>query len=838
MAIIAEKLYPPIISESIPPFYEENGVAKITIPFSMNPAVSINDIQGFKLKIKTVFSNSLIAELENIIDPINKIENNKVSFSLTDFSEIKIGQFFKVQLAYIKNDNDKTIGYYSTVGIIKYTSKPSIKIQNLNQENNIPFTFFQYVGEYTPGEDITEKPYSYNFSLYDENDILKETSGWLLHNSSLNINNIFTDIYSFKKDCLIKNGDKIQYSVRTINNLEISSPKYIFIDSTNFFFFDSIGELKAENIFDEGYIQLSLQDREPKDLINLACERLQNLYDAEDFIWKKRAFQENPLGISYFIRLYFNNKQDNITFEWIKSTNHIQKVETEAFDEDNLNQSSDDTEDLNNVNTIIIFRSSDKDDFQKLQPITSFSYNENTFDKSQWSFKDFSIEQGVKYRYCFRAINSENFYSELVSRNYSNEVLADFEDMFLWDGEKQIKIRFNPKVSSFKTTLLESKTDTIGSQYPVIFRNGNVKYKEFSLSGLISYKADENELFIDAEKDLKIVFNKYLERTSNPEETFSQLNVETSNLTDYNIFAERQFKLKVLDWLGDGKIKMFKSPVEGNYLVRLLNISLSPTDTVGRMLHTFSCTAYEVKEYSYDNLVNLNFIQEKAFEDIETLNYSYLNTVENKQEVGILIGPDSKSQILIPVQTGGEIKLIRIKKYYALIFKKKENKEIYYKDNKYYEDNNFTKEFWGWNEKTLYKIYENENIKEYQYIKDGKKIILSNSEFQNLFNENNQTNNSENGQLNLNDNNNSSNLVVDVNNITPYIAVIKSEDGREIKCLRDISEEGYVLNLDESNHYGKDYYSINIGLGLYLEYACQNEIITTNTNAGSSEGGV
>ena len=834
MAIIAEKLYPPIISESIPPFYEENGVAKITIPFSMNPAVSINDIQGFKLKIKTVFSNSLIAELENIIDPTNKIENNKVSFSLTDFSEIKIGQFFKVQLAYIKNDNDKTIGYYSTVGIIKYTSKPSIKIQNLNQENNIPFTFFQYVGEYTPGEDITEKPYSYNFSLYDENDILKETSGWLLHNSSLNINNIFTDIYSFKKDCLIKNGDKIQYSVRTINNLEISSPKYIFIDSTNFFFFDSIGELKAENIFDEGYIQLSLQDREPKDLINLACERLQNLYDAEDFIWKKRAFQENPLGISYFIRLYFNNKQDNITFEWIKSTNHIQKVETEAFDEDNLNQSSDDTEDLNNVNTIIIFRSSDKDDFQKLQPITSFFYDENTFDKSQWSFKDFSIEQGVKYRYCFRAINSENFYSELVSRNYSNEVLADFEDMFLWDGEKQIKIRFNPKVSSFKTTLLESKTDTIGSQYPVIFRNGNVKYKEFSLSGLISYKADENELFIDAEKDLKIVFNKYLERTSNPEETFSQLNVETSNLTDYNIFAERQFKLKVLDWLGDGKIKMFKSPTEGNYLVRLLNISLSPTDTVGRMLHTFSCTAYEVKEYSYDNLINLNFIQANTFKDIETLNYSYSNTIENKQEVGILIGPDSKSQILIPAQTEGKTKLIRIKKYYALIFKRKENKEIYYKDNKYYEDSNFTKEFWFWNEKILYKIYENENIKEYQYIKDGKKNILSNLEFQNLFNENNQINGSENGQLNLNDNNNSSNLVVDVNNITPYIAVIKSEDGREIECLRDIPEEGYVLNLDESNHYGKDYYSINIGLGLYLEYACQNEIITI----ASFEGGV
>ncbi|MBQ9657397.1 MAG: hypothetical protein IJV31_01345 [Clostridia bacterium] len=51
--------------------------------------------------------------------------------------------------------------------------------------------------------------------------------------------------------------------------------------------------------------------------------------------------------------------------------------------------------------------------------------------------------------------------------------------------------------------------------------------------------------------------------------------------------AERIFKLKVLEWLNDGKIKMFKSPTEGNYLVRLMNISLTPEDKLGRMLHNF-----------------------------------------------------------------------------------------------------------------------------------------------------------------------------------------------------------------------------------------------------------
>ena len=43
--------------------------------------------------------------------------------------------------------------------------------------------------------------------------------------------------------------------------------------------------------------------------------------------------------------------------------------------------------------------------------------------------------------------------------------------------------------------LLESKVDTIGSKHPFIFRNGNVGYKEFPISGLISYLSDENDLF-------------------------------------------------------------------------------------------------------------------------------------------------------------------------------------------------------------------------------------------------------------------------------------------------------------------------------------------------------
>jgi hypothetical protein len=78
--------------------------------------------------------------------------------------------------------------------------------------------------------------------------------------------------------------------------------------------------------------------------------------------------------------------------------------------------------------------------------------------------------------------------------------------------------------------------------------------------------------------------------------------ISTTNLSGYNLAAERKFKLKVLDWLTNGKPKLFRSPTEGNYIVRLMNVSLSPEEKLGRMIHTFSATGYEVEEWNDENV--------------------------------------------------------------------------------------------------------------------------------------------------------------------------------------------------------------------------------------------
>jgi hypothetical protein len=78
--------------------------------------------------------------------------------------------------------------------------------------------------------------------------------------------------------------------------------------------------------------------------------------------------------------------------------------------------------------------------------------------------------------------------------------------------------------------------------------------------------------------------------------------------------AERIFKLKVLEFLNDGKPKLFRSPAEGNYIVRLMNCSLSPNDQLSRMLHTFSATATEVETCSLEKLEEIGIISTKKID--------------------------------------------------------------------------------------------------------------------------------------------------------------------------------------------------------------------------------
>ena len=72
--------------------------------------------------------------------------------------------------------------------------------------------------------------------------------------------------------------------------------------------------------------------------------------------------------------------------------------------------------------------------------------------------------------------------------------MAEWEHAFLLEstgngklsGTKQLKLKFDFQISSYKTNISESKTDTIGSKYPFIRRNGNMYYRSFPITGTIT----------------------------------------------------------------------------------------------------------------------------------------------------------------------------------------------------------------------------------------------------------------------------------------------------------------------------------------------------------------
>ena len=690
------RLYPPVTEEVLPAFcldLDKNGNkegALINISFNLNKAVAANEVSGIVMRLRTISTNTYIIT-ENLEANGNtqlgeghafdfNLTTGTCTFSITsDYNPtaveaLKIGQYYKAQFAFV--DLNGQVGYWSKIATIKCVAKPKVTIANFNA-SDINIFSNELLGEYvqdTSTGDSSEKAYSYRFRIYDNQDRLVNDTGTLLHNSSSDISS-FSSTDLFRSYDSLKEGQiyHVEYIVTTINGLVVSSPRYQIITM--------------------------------------------ELVDPEEDL---------TLMVS---TVHKNNWAPNIPRggwpEWEPWEEGLIEIYPDL--NGNINNNIDEHgQDKAITGNFVILRSSSKDDFTSWQEIRRFRLSHEV--PSSKVIYDQTVEQGITYRYALQQYNRQGFYSRkvysykrdartgevLLDENGEpmlNDIVADFEDMFLYDGKRQLKIRFNPKVHTFKNDLQEQKIDTIGSKHPFIFRNGNVCYKEFPIQGLISFQMDQANFFITDEDYAQMGLSRfepntttyrnyskiqlqYVEISSNqfpntaakyetlyrkvrkklkPEQEWTshedllserliaaevipddsttptvdyyepildyttarrlfreegiklyKLNTivgestgnenrsETfskTDLTSENIMTERYFKLLVLDWLTDGKPKLFRSPTEGNYIVRLLNVSMNPENTVGRMIHSFQCTAYEIADFNYETLLALGLLK-------------------------------------------------------------------------------------------------------------------------------------------------------------------------------------------------------------------------------------
>lgn len=337
---------------------------------------------------------------------------------------------------------------------------------------------------------------------------------------------------------------------------------------------------------------------------------LKSTNDVDHWRSKFTLETEVPYIIKYFIKTRNGYESDPFSQQVTLIITNLNKlsgvnIAAAASNEDGYNEISITLDEGVTLNgNYVISRSLDGKYWEDLK----FYLLEN-FDNTL-TYRDYCIESGVNYKYAFQYENSNHIRTERIETNY---VKSMFEYSYIYANGVQLRLELNNTMNSFKNTVLATKQDTIGSKYPTISRNGYAYYSEFPINGLISLAIDDSRTFLtEGEDGLYYLNNKILSSDlfANNEERIENggsryLGVDyhiNTNLSHENIYIERKFREAVESFLNNGEYKLFKSPTEGTMIVNLINVTLSPNQTTGRMIQSFSSTAYEVMDFTIDNL--------------------------------------------------------------------------------------------------------------------------------------------------------------------------------------------------------------------------------------------
>lgn len=474
----------------------------------------------------------------------------------------------------IVKETEKKYSEWSNVLVVKAIDIPTIKILNASdtsintnlissvETDNFPL----FTGKCIFSDESKEFVNKYKFLLYSKEDELLESSDWLQHN----VSDESLDSYRFKTYLEENKEYKIIYEIISNNGYNSKSKEYPFKIALN----------QLASIFNECILSVDAIDREK------GCMKLKLQQYVQDGSNKTRYL---PMG------------------------------------------------------NYVLMRSDETSNYKIWQDL-QFYYNTSAQNMQDKYFYDYTIESGIKYKYAIVFENKYGMRSQRAEMQGTDGVSLDLEYAYLYRDGVQLDLKYNVELSSFKNTTLTNKSDTLGSRYPTISRNGMAYYTEFPITGLISFQMDSvqdfftwkddgyyynNELVIPKDKfhsDKTVRSHCDAKAPENEITTYELSNqikttagVINSDLTEDNTFIERKFREKVEEFLNDGKPKLFRSPTEGNKIIALMGISLSPQKTLGRMIYSFSATAYEVIENTLENLNEYGIIDIGAFTPFDQL---------------------------------------------------------------------------------------------------------------------------------------------------------------------------------------------------------------------------
>lgn len=275
---------------------------------------------------------------------------------------------------------------------------------------------------------------------------------------------------------------------------------------------------------------------------------------------------------------------------------------------------------------LYIYRTSSEDNYVK-SSIIQVSKENGIIDTT---FEDRTVCSLVQYRYKAQfKLKKGNTWTRV--RRSPVYVYPDFYDMLILRQDKQLAIRYNEQLSSYKPIVNRVKIDTLGNKYPRFAENARMNYKSFQISGTITAEADFNRQFLN-ETDEEFapgieayddnIGNVWMIRNDSIIESTDKPILEGQHdlYLHNNWYWEREFREKAMAWLNDGEPKLYRSMTEGNIIVILTDINLTPNKTLGRMVFDFSATAYEIgdgKDFEEIKKFGIIIIRDDEAEDLK-----------------------------------------------------------------------------------------------------------------------------------------------------------------------------------------------------------------------------
>lgn len=553
----------------------------------------------------------------------------RVYFSLSSLSNIPVGTNLTVHAQIYRQDGVKVVKTtndtrYRATGIIlnlvptKVNTEDNlyyITINNSDLKSSVTLSGTTYEG-WIPGWiykiQLRLSSVTYNPSSYPKQEV------WLQE---------FSDNFS--------EWSTICYT-KAISPMRIKIPVFDYdsLDSTQYYIPGTVYSLKNIDLFGTIESQIFEAD-EDFDYVKITLYKDENLLEDSGEIYKT---EQSNTYFSYKFKygfvddeeysLYINYKTENgyepknpLNFNFIINSSTAEIINAELITVDNdvneiltdltfldeeedegriaLKIYSEDTEPWSG--NICIRRASQEDNFQTWEDIKIFAVKDTDLNTLDLIY-DYTIESGKWYKYGIQSIDKNGERGKLVIMEEPIHRLFNYSYILGKDG-RQLKLQFNNTMSSFKHQIYDSKTDTIGSKYPFITRNADVNYRTFPISALISFWMDENNTFLkNGKKDIynydNIVklYDDYIQK-------------DISSRKQYDYTYERDFRKIVLDFLQDGKPKLFKSPSEGNIIVRLMDVNCTPNQTLDRIIYSVTMNANELDDNTMDNYLKYGFYE-------------------------------------------------------------------------------------------------------------------------------------------------------------------------------------------------------------------------------------